>query len=67
MVVALQVGLLELVVQDLRMVDAETALLAAHTDDFVNQVQLILRQLWVLILVDDDLRSSLVLGVIEVK
>lgn len=67
MVVALQIGLLELVVQDLRIVDAETALPAAHAYDFVNQVQLILRQLWVLVLVDDDLRSSLVLGVIEVN
>ena len=67
MVVALQVGLLELVIQDLGMVDTETALFAAHTDNFVNQVQLILSQLWVLILVDDDLRSGLVLGVVEVE
>ena len=49
------------------MVHAKSTKLAAHSHNFVNQIELVLRQLRVLVFVNNDLRAGFILGVVEVK
>ena len=49
------------------MIHAKSTELTAHSHNFVNQIELVLRQLRVLIFVNNDLRAGFVLGVVEIK
>ena len=64
--VSLLVCEFELVDQDLRVVDPKPAGFGSLPDHFVNQVQLIFGYGWVFIFLHDQLRSWLVLAVIEI-
>ena len=67
MVVSLFVGLVELVVEQLRVVDAEAAVLPAHAHYLVDHVELVFRDLSTLELVDDHVSHGLILTIRDVQ
>ena len=61
------VGQLQLIIKNLRVVDTESSLLAPHPDYLIDQVELILGELWIFVLLHDQLRFGLIFRVIEIQ
>lgn len=61
------VGKLKLIIEYLGVINSKPAILAPHPDNFINQIKLVLRDNWTLILLHDDLRPRHVLAVVVFK
>ena len=66
MLIARLIRQLKLIVEDLGVINAEATLPSTHAYHLVNKVQLVFSYDGLLVLVDDNLRPRLVLGIVVV-
>jgi len=57
----------ELIVQDFRVVDTEPTLFGSDANHFINQVELIFCQIWLSVLIHNELRPRFILVVVKVN